>query len=113
VTANGHGELLWNGHPTDTPLIHELEERVLQLQEKISLSTGGAKIHIQPVLVFTAAQLDASLGQIHQVRCLGQGQLCGYLLENRLGTRLTDKEMERITKAFRQLARKDAGRAGF
>jgi hypothetical protein len=99
VTVDSHGELLWNGHPPDAPLIQELKEKALRIQEKLTHRIGP-KIQIQPVLVFTAAQLNAGLSHTNSVHCLVREQLCRYLVNGQLGMRLKKGEIEDITRAF-------------
>jgi len=106
VSADGNGELLLNGKPTQKPTARNLSRTIMSIREKIKvLSTLDPYVH--GVLVFPSAWVDAKWGTTGYVNCVGGEQLYDYIVENKKGKKLKHKEIESISRAFLALARMD------
>ena len=106
VTADGKGELLLNGKPTDKPAIRNLIRAIMTIKDEIKFhSTFSPYIHA--LLVFPAARVEAKWGQTESVHCVRADQLYEYIIEKKKGKGLNKKEMDAISQAFLAVARKD------
>ena len=106
VTADGKGELLLNGKPTDKPAIRNLIRAIMTIKDEIKFhSTFSPYIHA--LLVFPAARVEAKWGQTESVHCVRADQLYKYIVENKKGKKLSKKEIDAISQAFLAVARKD------
>ena len=106
VTADGKGELLLNGKPTNKPAIRNLIRAIMTIKDEIKFhSTFSPYIHA--LLVFPAARVEAKWGQTESVHCVRADQLYEYIIEKKKGKGLNKKEMDAISQAFLAVARKD------
>ncbi len=108
VTADGNGELLLNGKPTQKPEVKNSVRTVMRIKEKINVLCN-IDSYIQGVLAFPSAYVDAKWGTTGNVHCIRDEQLYDYIVENKNPNKLNKKEIELISKAFSQLARMDSG----
>ena len=108
VTADGNGELLLNGKPTQKIEVKNLVRTVMKIKEKINVLCN-IDSYIQGVLAFPSAYVDAKWGTTGNVHCIRDEQLYDYIVENKKPNKLHKKEIESISKAFSQLARMDSG----
>ncbi len=108
VTADGNGELLLNGKPTQKPEARNLFRTIMSIKEKIKV-LSAADFYIKGVLAFPSAWVDAKWGATGSVHCVKDEQLYDYIVESKKGERLTQKEIESISQAFLALARMDKG----
>jgi hypothetical protein len=112
VSANGHGELLWNGHQIDSPLIEDFSKKVSQIDETLKTLTGGLAVCIRPVLVFTSARVEANWGTTGDVQCLPADQLRNYISDASKGKKLEAEEIKSLGKAFLAMTRMTSGETG-
>lgn len=107
VSGNGKGELLWNGQPTDKPLIRPFIGRVMGIRDKVRTLAPGLDPFYQAAFVFTSARVDAKWGYTGSVHCITDDQLHNYIVEKNYGTKLKPEEVQRIAQAFLGLAQMD------
>jgi hypothetical protein len=112
VSADGKGELLLNGKPTDKPFVRQFVARMMGIREKVKLMASGREVFYEAVFVFTAARVDANWGTTSNVNCIRDEQLDEYIVQKKFGGKLETDEAERIAQAFLAVARmdKDFGR---
>ena len=106
VTADGKGELLLNGKPTDKPAIRNLIRAIMTIKDEIKFHSTFSP-YIYALLVFPAARVEAKWGQTESVHCVRADQLYKYIVENKKGKKLSKKEIDAISQAFLAVARKD------
>ncbi|TAK96499.1 MAG: NERD domain-containing protein [Verrucomicrobia bacterium] len=107
VSADGNGELLLNGQPTDKPLVRLFIVRVMNIRDKVRTLATGLYPFYQSVFVFTAARVEAKWGTTGKVHCITDDQLHDYIVEKDFGQRLKPEEVQLITQAFLGLAHMD------
>ena len=107
VSADGKGELLLNGNPTDKPFIRQFVGRMMGIREKVALIAAGPEIFYDALFVFTSARVEANWGKTSSVNCIRDDQLYSYIVEKDFGRKLEAREAERIAQAFLAVARMD------
>ena len=107
VSADGKGELLHNGQPTDRPLVHQFVGRVMGIKDKVKTLAPGLDPYFHSVFVFTSARVEANWGTTGTVHCIRDDQLHGYIVEKDFGRKLKAHEVDRIAQAFLGLAHMD------
>ena len=106
VGADGNGELLLNGKPTQKPEIKNLTRRIMSIKEKINV-LSALDPYVQGVFAFPSAYIEAKWGSTGYVHCVKDEQLYDYIVENKKGKKLSQKEIDAISQAFLALARMD------
>lgn len=106
VSADGNGELLLNGKPTQKPECKNLSRRIMSIKEKIKV-LSSLDPYVQGVFAFPSAYVDAKWGSTGYVHCIKDEQLYDYIVENKRPNKLTNKEIDSISRAFLALARMD------
>jgi hypothetical protein len=106
VSADGNGELLLNGKPTDKQEIRKLTRTIMDIQKKVHV-LSSLDPFVQGVLAFPSAFVEARWGTTGHVHCVRDDQLYDYIVENKRGKRLSRKEVDSISQAFMALARMD------
>lgn len=106
VGADGNGELLLNGKPTQKPEIKNLTRRIMSIKEKINV-LSSLDPYVQGVIAFPSAYVEAKWGTTGYVHCVKDEQLYDYIVENKKGKKLSDKEIDTLSQAFLALARMD------
>jgi hypothetical protein len=106
VTADGNGELLLNGRPTQKPEVRALSRTIMDIKEKVKV-LSALDPYIRGVLAFPSAWIDAKWGTTGHVHCVKDEQLYDYVVENKKGRKLNKKEIESISQSFFALARMD------
>jgi hypothetical protein len=109
VTADGKGELLLNGQPTDKPFVKSFVARIMGVKERVRVLAPRLDPYFQAVFVFTSARVNANWGTTGSVHCLRDEQLYEYIVEKSFGRKLDVREAERISRAFLGLAQMDTG----
>lgn len=104
VTADGKGELLLNGKPTDKPYVRAFVARTMNIREKVRILAPGADVFFQAVFAFTSARVDAKWGTTGQVHCMREEQLRDYILEAKPRKPLATAEVLSLAQAFLALA---------
>ncbi|HZM03542.1 MAG TPA: nuclease-related domain-containing protein [Candidatus Saccharimonadales bacterium] len=107
VAADGKGELLLNGKPTDKPFVRQFIGRMMGIRDKVKLIAPGPEAFHEAVFVFTAARVEANWGKTSSVNCIRDDQLHDYIVEKNFGERLEAHVAERIAQAFLAVARMD------
>lgn len=108
VSSDGNGELLWNGYPTDKPLVQEFGARVKGIRENLGPLSAGLKPFAQGLLVLTAASVESRLDPQGDVQCIRVEELQKYIVENKMGKRLRSEEVESVSKALLALVQAEA-----
>jgi hypothetical protein len=106
VTADGHGELLLNGRPTQKAAIGDLTRTIMTIKKKIKV-LSALDPYVRGVLAFPSARVEAKWRTTGSVHCMGDDQLYKYIVENKKRGKLTKKEIDSISQAFLAVARKD------
>lgn len=106
VAADGNGELLYNGQPTEKPMVRPFVGRLMGIKDQIK-SLSRLDPYFQGVLVFTSARVDANWGTTGRVHCLRDDQLFDYIVEGKTQRKLSKKEIDSVAHAFLALARMD------
>jgi hypothetical protein len=107
VSADGKGELLLNGQPTDKPHVRQFVGRMLGIRDRVLALAPGLDPYYQALFVFTAARVEAKWGSTCNVHCVRDDQLHEYIVEKDFGKRLSPAEIQRIAQAFLCLAHMD------
>ncbi len=106
VAADGNGELLLNGKPTQKTEVRNLSRTIMNVKDKVKV-LSALDPYIQGVLAFPSAWIDAKWGTTDHIHCVKDEQLYDYIVENKKGRRFSSKEIESISQSFLALARMD------
>ncbi|HZF01582.1 MAG TPA: nuclease-related domain-containing protein [Methylomirabilota bacterium] len=106
VSADGKGELLLNGKPTDKPTSKPFVIRMMNVKEKIK-TLCNLDPFFKAVLVFPIARIDARWGETGSANCIREDQLWDYIVENEITTKLDKAAVEKLSQAFLALATMD------
>jgi hypothetical protein len=106
VSADGRGELLLNGKPTDKPTSKPFVIRMMNVKEKIK-TLCNLDPFFKAVLVFPIARVDARWGETGNANCIREDQLWDYIVENKITTNLDKGSVEKLAQAFLALATMD------
>jgi hypothetical protein len=106
VAADGNGELLLNGKPTQKTEVKNLSRRIMSIKEKLNV-LSSLDPYVQGVFAFPSAYIEAKWGTTGYVHCVKDEQLYDYIVENKKSKKLSQKEIEAISQAFLALARMD------
>ncbi|MEI9960600.1 MAG: nuclease-related domain-containing protein [Limisphaerales bacterium] len=106
VSADGKGELLLNGKPTDKPTSKPFVIRIMNVKEKIK-TLCNLDPFFKAVLVFPIARVDARWGETGNANCIREDQLWNYIVENEITTKLDKTSIEKLAQAFLALATMD------
>ena len=109
VSSDGNGELLWNGYPTDKPLVQEFAARVKAIRENLGPLAPGLKPFAQGLLVLTAASVESRLDPKGEVQCIRVDELQKYIVESKLVERLGGEEVESVANALLTLVQAESG----
>ena len=106
VSADGNGELLLNGKPTQKTEVKNLTRRIMSIKEKIKVLCS-LDPYVQGVFAFPSAFVEARWGSTGYVNCMTDERLHDYIVENKKTNKLDKKTIESISQAFLALARMD------
>ena len=106
VAADGRGELLLNGKPTDKPAIKPLVTRMMKVKEKIK-TLSNLDPFFKALLVFPIARVEAGWGKTGSANCIREDQLREHIVENEFANKLDKKSVESLAQAFLALATMD------
>jgi hypothetical protein len=107
VSADGKGELLCNGKPLGKPFVRQFIGRVMGIKGRVKALAPGLDPYFKTVFVFTSARVDANWGTTGNLHCIRDDQLFKYIVEGKMGERLTKEEVNKIAQAFLGLAHMD------
>ncbi len=107
VSADGKGELLSNGKPTDKPVVGQFVGRLMGIKDTVRTLAPDLDPYFQAVFVFPSARVDANWGTTGKVHCIRDDQLFDYIVESKWGKKLKQDEVQRIAQAFLALAHMD------
>ena len=102
VSAEGNGELLYNGRPTDKPQVRNYVRRVMDLRERLTVLTK-LDLYIQCVFVFPRARVDVRWGESGAVHCIRAEQIEEYVAKGRGGKPIGISDISRIVAAAEAL----------
>jgi hypothetical protein len=105
VAADGKGELLLNGKPTDKPQVRYFIRRTMELKDRLVALTK-LDPYIRALFVFPRTHIQAKWGTTGHVHCLHVEQLADYLTSGNGGTPIAAGDMSRLVAAAKAL--KDA-----
>lgn len=106
VSADGKGELLLNGKPTDKPTSKPFVIRMMNVKEKVK-ALCNLDPFFKAVLVFPIARVDARWGETGSANCIREDQLWTYIVENEITSKLDKAAIEKLAQAFLALATMD------
>jgi nuclease-like protein len=98
VSSDGNGELLWNQYTLDEPIVRQLTDKVLRIEEKVGRAGNGFCPRFQALLVFTAAHLE--MDRCNSVYCLRPDQLRGHILAGEGGPKLTPRQIDELANGL-------------
>lgn len=102
VSADGHGELLLNGRPTDKPQVRGLTARAMNLRERLKALTR-LDPYINCLMVFPHTRVEARWGTTGHVTCLRLEQVADYVTKYKPKTPLTPADQALLVKAVSAL----------
>ena len=108
ITADGNDEILLNGKPSDKPVVKNLTRNIMSVREKVK-TLSNLDTYFHGLLVFTSALVEANWGTTGSIHCMKDEQLYDYIVEDKKGKTLSEKEIDSISQAFLALARMDKG----
>lgn len=82
VSANGQGELLFNGQPTSKPQVRAFTRRVMELKDRLKALTK-LEPFIQGIFVFPRTRVEAKWGATGAVYCMRIEQVTDYITKYR------------------------------
>lgn len=106
VSADGKGELLLNGKPTDKPTVKPLVTRMMNVKDKIK-TLSNLDPFFKAVLVFPIARVEAGWGKTGSANCIRDDQLWSHIVDNEFPSKLDKKMIESLAQAFLALATMD------
>ncbi len=109
VSPDGNGELLVNGQPTDKAQVRPFLGRMLGIRDKVRTLAPGLDPFYQAVFVFTSARVEAKWGTTSTVHCIRDEQLHDYIVNKKLGGRLSPAAVQNLAQAFLALAHMERG----
>jgi len=102
VAADGKGELLLNGRPTDKPVVRAFTARTMDLKDRIKALTRLDPF-IQCVFVFPHTHIQAKWGTTSYVHCIHAEQLEDYIVQGKGGKPLLAADIPRLVEAVEAL----------
>lgn len=109
VRADGKGELLLNGKPTDKPETGNFQARIMEIRKRfLSLCTLD-DIYFQAVFVFPVAYVEAPWGSTRHVNCMTDEKIVDYIENQRPKAKLNSSFIEKCAHGFKVLASLDKG----
>lgn len=103
VTSDGQGELLWNQHIPDEPVVQQFVECIQRIEEKATSCLSLACLRFEAVLVFTAAKLQ--VGRCNRVYCIHADQLRSHILASDAARKLTAEQIDQIASGLCKMAK--------
>jgi hypothetical protein len=113
VSADGQGELLLNGKPTDKATVKPIVGRTLAIRDKVLSLSSNNQVRqseapfFHAVLAFPSAKVEARWGSTGVADCVSDEKLWDYIVEDRKGRSLPKEQVESYARAFRALAQMD------
>jgi hypothetical protein len=114
VSADGNGELLLNGKPTDKPTVKPLVGRTMGIRDKVIMlcsNDEGPQAEapfFRAVLAFPSAKVQANWGETGRADCVSDEKVWDYIAGDKRGRVLSDRQVASYARAFTALARMDA-----
>jgi len=102
VIADGKGELLLNGQPTDKPQVKYFTRRVMDLRERLTALTK-LEPYIQCVFVFPRTRVEAKWGTTGAVQCINMEQLSDHITKGKGGKAIAASDIPRLVSAAEAL----------
>jgi Nuclease-related domain len=106
ISADGKGELLLNGKPTNKPTVKPLVTRMMNVRDKIKM-LSNLDPFFKAVLVFPISWVEAGWSKTGNANCVRDDQLWNYIVENEITTKLDKVTVEKLAQAFLALATMD------
>lgn len=106
IAADGNGELLLNGKPTQKTEVKNLTRRIMSIKEKIKV-LSSLDPYVQGIFAFPSAYIEAKWGTTGYIHCVKDEQLYDYIVENKKSKKLDTKKIDALSQAFLALARMD------
>ena len=113
VSADGHGELLLNGKPTEKATVRPIIGRTMAIREKVLSLCANDQARqseapfFNAVLAFPSAKVEANWGSTGPADCVSDEKLLDYIIKNPKGRVVSAQQVESYAKAFRALAQMD------
>lgn len=102
VSADGKGELLLNGKPTDKPEIKNFTRRAMELRNRIQALTK-LETYIQCVFIFPHTQLETKWGATGHVHCVNADKMEDYITQSRSAPPISARDIPRLVSAIEAL----------
>jgi hypothetical protein len=78
VAPDGRGELLYNGKPTEKPVVRQFTRRAMDLKDRLKALTK-LDPYVQCVFAFVRTRVDANWGSTGYVHCIRVDQIAEYI----------------------------------
>ena len=101
VAADGKGELLHNGKPTDKPQVRGFTRRVMDLKKRIK-ALSRLDPYVQAVFAFPHTRVEAAWGTTGAVHCVRMEHLEEYITQ-KSNRSLPSGEIDKLTKCVEML----------
>ena len=108
VSADGKGELLVNGKPTDKSEVKNLVRSTMDFHDKLKALTEK-EYFVKGLMVFPIAYVGAQFGSTSYIHCLRDDNVVNYIVDKTFSKPLAAEDIERIKRAALQLAGMDNG----
>lgn len=102
VSADGNGELLWNGRPTSKPEMKRSVRRTMEFRNRVKALTN-LDPYIQCVCAFLHTHVDAKWGTTGNVLCMRADHVAKYITNNRPQIPLQPVDIPRLVSAAKSL----------
>ena len=102
VAADGRGELLLNGHPTDKPQVRNFTRRTMDLKERLKALTR-LDPYIQCLFVFPHTYLEARWGTTGAVLCVDTDNLLSIITKPNPAHAIPPTDIPRLIETVRTL----------
>lgn len=102
VSADGNGELLLNGRPTDKPQARAFTARAMNLRERLKALTR-LEPYINCLMVFPHTRVEARWGTTGRVTCLRLDQVADYVMKFKPKTPVSAADQVLLIKAVSAL----------
>jgi hypothetical protein len=102
VAADGKGELLCNGRPTDKPQVRAFTARTMDLKERLR-ALARLDPYVQCLFVFPHTRVEAKWGTTGPAICLRIEQTADYITKNRPKSPIATADLARLVSAAKAL----------
>ena len=104
ITATADGELMKNGKPATAAHVRRFVSRAMMVRDQAIALTHRDDFRVRPVMVFPKAHVDAPYGSTGTAHCVRIDALREYIENVKFSAKLTDAQVEQLTRAMQGIA---------